>query len=123
MTTTIASNVSRETMTDVLENSADLKGVAIEETTLRVYNDSVYLSLIHIFRPRPGTVRAARGKAHGLFGTASPANGAVCPGRGAAEPRDRAAGPAGGGAVPPNGAASPASGGTVPPGRAVSPAA
>ena len=43
MTTTIASNVSRETMTDVLENSADLKGVAIEETTLRVYNDSVYL--------------------------------------------------------------------------------
>lgn len=31
-------------MTDVLENSADLKGVAIEETTLRVYNDSVYFA-------------------------------------------------------------------------------
>ena len=46
MTTTIASNVSRETMTDVLENSADLKGVAIEETTLRVYNDSVYFAPI-----------------------------------------------------------------------------
>lgn len=73
--------------------------------------------------PAPARSGAARGKAHGLFGTASPANGAVCPGRGAAETRDRAAGPAGGGAVPPNGAASPASGGTVPPGRAVSPAA
>ena len=58
-------------------------------------------------QPRSGTVRAARGKAHGLSGTASPANGAVRPGRRAVGPRDRAAGPAGGGAVPPNGAASP----------------
>lgn len=74
-------------------------------------------------RPRSGTVRGGQRESPRLFGTASPANGAVCPGRGAAEPRDRAAGPAGGGAVPPNGAASPASGGTVPPGRAVSPAA
>lgn len=44
--TTIASNVSKETMTDVLENSADLKGVNIEKSTIRVYNDSVYFAPI-----------------------------------------------------------------------------
>src|SRR5699024_4265475 len=44
--TTIASNVSKETMTDVLENSADLLGVGIEESTIRVYNDSQYFSAI-----------------------------------------------------------------------------
>lgn len=42
--TTIATNVSRETMTDVLENSADLKGVGIEKSTIRVYNDSIYFA-------------------------------------------------------------------------------
>ena len=44
--TTVASNVSKETMTDVLENSADLKGVNIEKSTLRVYNDSIYFAPI-----------------------------------------------------------------------------
>lgn len=44
--TTVAANVSKETMTDVLENSADLKGVNIEKTTNRVYNDSVYFAPI-----------------------------------------------------------------------------
>ena len=44
--TTIATNVSRETMTDVLENSADLKGVGIEKSTIRVYNDSIYFAPI-----------------------------------------------------------------------------
>lgn len=44
--TTVASNVSKETMTDVLENSAELKGVDIEESTIRVYNDSIYFAPI-----------------------------------------------------------------------------
>ncbi len=44
--TTIATNVSKETMTDVLENSASLKGVDIEKTTIRVYNDSIYFAPI-----------------------------------------------------------------------------
>lgn len=44
--TTIAANVSKETMTDVLENSADLKGVGIEKSTIRVYNDSIYFAPI-----------------------------------------------------------------------------
>ena len=44
--TTVASNVSKETMTDVLENSADLKGVNIEKSTIRVYNDSIYFAPI-----------------------------------------------------------------------------
>ena len=44
--TIVASNVSKETMTDVLENSADLKGVNIEKSTIRVYNDSIYFAPI-----------------------------------------------------------------------------
>lgn len=44
--TIVASNVSKETMTDVLENSAKLKGVNIEKSTLRVYNDSIYFAPI-----------------------------------------------------------------------------
>lgn len=44
--TTVASNVSKETMTDVLENSAELKGVNIEKSTIRVYNDSIYFAPI-----------------------------------------------------------------------------
>ncbi len=44
--TTVAANVSKETMTDVLENSADLKGVNIDKSTLRVYNDSIYFAPI-----------------------------------------------------------------------------
>lgn len=44
--TTIAANVSKETMTDVLENSAGLKGVGIEKSTIRKYNDSIYFAPI-----------------------------------------------------------------------------
>ena len=44
--TTIASDVSKETMTDILENSGNLKGAEIEESTIRVYNDSVYFAPI-----------------------------------------------------------------------------
>lgn len=39
--TTVASNVSKETMTDVLENTSELKGVSIEKSTIRVYHDSI----------------------------------------------------------------------------------
>lgn len=46
VSTTVASNVSKSTMTDVLENSADLLGVNIEESTVRVYNDSIYFAPI-----------------------------------------------------------------------------
>ena len=45
--TTIASDVSKETMTDILENSGNLKGAEIEESTIRVYNDSVYFCADH----------------------------------------------------------------------------
>lgn len=44
--TTVASNVSEETMTDILENSAELKGVTIEKSTIRVYHDSIYFAPI-----------------------------------------------------------------------------
>ncbi len=44
--TTVATNVSKETMTDILENSADLIGVNIEQSTIRVYNDSIYFAQI-----------------------------------------------------------------------------
>ena len=44
--TTVATNVSKETMTDVLENSAQLKGVNIDKSTIRVYNDSIYFAPI-----------------------------------------------------------------------------
>lgn len=44
--TTVATNVSRETMTEIHENAADLKGVSVEESYIRVYNDSLYFSPI-----------------------------------------------------------------------------
>ncbi len=44
--TTVSSNVSEETVTEIEENLADLQGVAIEESTVRVYNDSVYFAPI-----------------------------------------------------------------------------
>ena len=44
--TTVASNVSEETVAEVSENMADLLGVSIEESTIRVYNDSVYFASI-----------------------------------------------------------------------------
>lgn len=45
-TTTIASNVSDETVADVMEHMADLQGIGIEESTIRVYNDSKYFAPI-----------------------------------------------------------------------------
>lgn len=45
-TTTVATNVSQETMTEINENTADLKGVSVEEASIRVYNDSLYFAPI-----------------------------------------------------------------------------
>lgn len=45
-TTTIATNISDETVADILEHSADLAGVDIEESTIRVYNESLYFAHI-----------------------------------------------------------------------------
>ncbi len=45
-TTTVASNVSVETVAEIEENTANLPGVNIEESTIRVYNDSVYFASI-----------------------------------------------------------------------------
>lgn len=45
-TTTIASYVSDETMTAILEHSGDFKGVSVEESTIRVYNNSIYFAPI-----------------------------------------------------------------------------
>ena len=44
--TTVASNISQETMTEINENAADLKGVSIEPSSIRVYNDSLYFAPI-----------------------------------------------------------------------------
>lgn len=44
--TTIASNVSDETVAEIMENTADLQGVTIEESSVRVYNNSVYFEPI-----------------------------------------------------------------------------
>lgn len=45
-TTTIATNISDETVADILEHSAILPGVDIEESTIRVYNESLYFAPI-----------------------------------------------------------------------------
>lgn len=45
-TITVASNVDEETVAEIMEHSADLKGVGIEESTIRVYNDSIYFAPI-----------------------------------------------------------------------------
>lgn len=42
--TTVAENISEETMADILEHSATLPGVNIEESTIRVYNDAIYFA-------------------------------------------------------------------------------
>ena len=44
--TTVATNISQETMTEINENAADLKGVSIEPSSIRVYNDSLYFAPI-----------------------------------------------------------------------------
>ena len=44
--TVVASRVDEETVAEVLENTADLLGVNIEESSIRVYNDSIYFAPI-----------------------------------------------------------------------------
>lgn len=44
--TTVATDVSDETVAKIMENSAELEGVSIAETTIRKYVDSVYFSHI-----------------------------------------------------------------------------
>ncbi|WP_333651792.1 penicillin-binding transpeptidase domain-containing protein [Lacrimispora sp.] len=39
--TTVATQVSDETVADILEHTGDLQGVNVEETTIRAYNDSI----------------------------------------------------------------------------------
>ena len=46
ISTTIAKNVSPETVAAIYENAADIPGVTIAEDTKRVYNNSFYYSLI-----------------------------------------------------------------------------
>lgn len=46
ISTTIAKNVSEETVAAIYENEADIPGVKISEDTKRVYNNSFYYSLI-----------------------------------------------------------------------------
>lgn len=46
ISTKIASNVSQETVAAIYESAPELKGVSIQEETIRVYNDSTYFSHI-----------------------------------------------------------------------------
>lgn len=46
ITTTVAEDVSQETVAVVLENSDVIQGVAVEEVTMRRYNDSIYVAPI-----------------------------------------------------------------------------
>ena len=45
--TTVAENISDETMADIMEHKADLPGVDIEESTIRVYNERYLLCPCH----------------------------------------------------------------------------
>ncbi|MCI8577488.1 MAG: penicillin-binding protein [Lachnospiraceae bacterium] len=45
-TVTITSHVDEETVADILEHMDQMQGVGIEESTVRVYNDSVYFAPI-----------------------------------------------------------------------------
>lgn len=45
-TTTIATDISQETMTEINENIADLKGVELAQTYVRKYPDSIYFAPI-----------------------------------------------------------------------------
>lgn len=58
-TTTIASNISDETVADILEHSADMPGVDIEESTVRVYNESLYFAPIIGYTGKVTTERLA----------------------------------------------------------------
>lgn len=44
--TTVATNVSEETVAEIEESAAELQGVGIEESTIRVYDDSIYFAPI-----------------------------------------------------------------------------
>ena len=44
--TTIATDISDETVADILEHAADLVGVNIQESTIRMYNESLYFAPI-----------------------------------------------------------------------------
>lgn len=46
LSTTVATYVDDETVAEVMENTADLQGVNIEESSVRVYNDSIYFAPI-----------------------------------------------------------------------------
>lgn len=46
ISTTIASNVSKQTVAAIYENESSLSGVAVSEETIRVYKDSVYFAHI-----------------------------------------------------------------------------
>ncbi|WP_143319079.1 penicillin-binding transpeptidase domain-containing protein [Clostridium sp. HBUAS56010] len=39
--TTVSTQVSEETVADILEHISDMQGVSVEETTIRAYNDSI----------------------------------------------------------------------------------
>ncbi len=45
-TITITSHVDEETMVDILEHTDELLGIGIEESTVRIYNDSIYFAPI-----------------------------------------------------------------------------
>lgn len=45
-TTTVATNISNETMVEINENAADLKGVKVEQSYVRKYEDSIYFAPI-----------------------------------------------------------------------------
>lgn len=44
--TVIASHVDEEAVADILEHGSELKGIGIEESTVRIYNDSIYFAPI-----------------------------------------------------------------------------
>lgn len=45
-TTTVSTGISQETMTEINENIADLKGVSVEQSSVRKYADSIYFAPI-----------------------------------------------------------------------------
>lgn len=46
ISTTVAKNVSEETVAAIYEAESELKGVSVKEDTIRVYNDSIYFAPI-----------------------------------------------------------------------------
>ena len=46
-TTTVATNVTQETMTEINENMPYLKGVSVEQSYVRKYMDSIYFCLLY----------------------------------------------------------------------------